>query len=546
MSRSVEVWSPKPILPNIMLLPAPESPITNDNGAEQGMLGLYDDSVESLLEIYPSSGVQLVTALDKIAPLNGIPGFGDGWLLPHPQEFNSQLNHGLGHTQLRSISTPSAISLDTITLEDGTYLNEDEKKALDYFRTCFSLSQTTRDPQWSTTTLLLEHSVKCSAMLLHLILAVSLYDVQSRGDLPLPTDQLAQRHYESGARSLAKALENEEHSDHVAVLGSIYCVYVYMSRQAFLNSSKINRLSFTALGYIKRKGLDVLFLTPYPQSSAIQSAGADIVKAEQSLIARLIMWLFKIDAQCSFFECKPSLLEYFQTRQVLLDGIVGTSRLALQLNWGRNYPISQSIRDIESNMSIDMMMELLMMSHKISKYSQSSVFEGNDFECAELRNEIDKLEVVSRLCLSPRSCLTEQKYGAVFYYGSSEMTLQPAMKLNCATSATIFYATKIYLLRCGPSPFGAHGSPEATQALGQLLVFARHVCFGGAQQPVYEFQWSLFIACLETNDMIHQEWLESKICDTRFRGALERIFFLKRSTAGEVDLNIARRILQAS
>jgi hypothetical protein len=124
------------------------------------------------------------------------------------------------------------------------------------------------------------------------------------------------------------------------------------------------------------------------------------------------------------------------------------------------------------------------------------------------------------------------------------MTLQPAMKLNCATSATMFQATKLYFLRCYSGPFGAQGSPEAAHTLGQLLSYAKHVCASGSPQPVYEYQWSLFIACLETNDMIHQEWLESKICDLRFREAVDRMLVLKRASGGEIDLNSVRRILQ--
>lgn len=119
------------------------------------------------------------------------------------------------------------------------------------------------------------------------------------------------------------------------------------------------------------------------------------------------------------------------------------------------------------------------------------------------------------------------------------------MKLNCAASATMFYATKIYLLRSGTSPFGSQDSIEAAQALGQLLLFAKHVCVGGMSQPVYEFQWSLFIACLETNDTIHQEWLATKICDPRFQGVLEKIFAMKQSGGGGISQASIRSLLGA-
>lgn len=125
------------------------------------------------------------------------------------------------------------------------------------------------------------------------------------------------------------------------------------------------------------------------------------------------------------------------------------------------------------------------------------------------------------------------------------MTLQPALKLNCAIAATMFYASRIYLKR-SVSTFGASGSPEIVYALSQLLVFAQLVYATGLKQPVYEFQWSLFIAAVETNDNIHQEWLNSKITDIRFKDVLQRIFAIKGSGSGCISLENLRGMLIGS
>lgn len=117
------------------------------------------------------------------------------------------------------------------------------------------------------------------------------------------------------------------------------------------------------------------------------------------------------------------------------------------------------------------------------------------------------------------------------------------MKINCATSAALFYATRIYLLRSTSSPFGAEGSTPSQHALSQLLLFARTICSGGIQQRVYEFQWSLFIAGLETNDPIHEEWLQSRIIDTRFSEVLKHLLVFKRAHQGTVSLQKVRQTL---
>ena len=127
------------------------------------------------------------------------------------------------------------------------------------------------------------------------------------------------------------------------------------------------------------------------------------------------------------------------------------------------------------------------------------------------------------------------------------MTLQPAMKLNCANSAVMFYALKLYLTRSSSATsFGESGSLEVSYTLGQLLSYARYVCPAGSHQPLYEFQWSLFIAAIETGDMIHREWLQVRITDRRFSEALQQISRLKSSESGVVCLETVRQVLRTS
>jgi hypothetical protein len=396
-SRSPEVWSPKSILPH--LIQSPQSSGADDADVEPNVAGISNSLEGEWLPAYSSSVLDCSPTVSTFQNMStgGIMGSNIEWLLPHPPDFDTLFQKDFGLAQLKSIPVPTHVSMHDIAFEDGSMLTEDEKKALTYFRTCFSLSQTTRDPQWSTTTLLLDHGLKDSTMLLHLILAVSLYDLQFRGELPAHENQAAQTHYETGAQGLAQALQNEETFDHIGVLGSLYCVYAYMSRQSLVSSSKVDRLSYTALEYIKKKGLDICFLTPIENSTANPPETVAAMRREYSLVARLIMWLFKIDSQCGFLGCKPILLEYFQARPQLLEGVHATSRLALQLNWCRHYPISQSIRDIESTMSVDMMVDLLITSHRINSLSQVSPLDVDGYGFSELRKCLDRVEVVSQL-----------------------------------------------------------------------------------------------------------------------------------------------------
>ncbi|TGO90574.1 hypothetical protein BPOR_0059g00170 [Botrytis porri] len=406
-------------------------------------------------------------------------------------------------------------------------LNNDEELALTHYRTAFSQSQTTRDPQWSTPTLLLLHAPKHSEMLLHLILAVSLHDMPSNPDNVSRPRQLGHKHYEKSTEQLMQALQCENPADNLAVLASFYCIHMYMSRSSGTIISKLDRLSLTAIDHLTKHNLIV---STYGQSSLTdqKSTKSD---AERSLIACVIMWLLKIDAQGSFLGCKPNLANHFPAHPEQLSAIQAESRLALQLNWGTEYPISQSIRDIENCLPVDMMTDMLVLSCKTSGFSHKPQCTVVDVMQESLRKEFAALEI---------------RYGAVFYYGSSDMTLQPAMKLNCANSATIFYALRIYFARCRSSSFGAESLSEIKTALSQLLRFAMYVSPAGSQQPVYEFQWSLFIAAIETNDMIHQEWLQGRITDHRLRKSLQGISTFKRNNLGIMSLSKVKETILAT
>ncbi|KAM0133529.1 hypothetical protein ACHAO1_006186 [Botrytis cinerea] len=520
-------WSPQSLSPALQL--SEEQPQESEALLNHYLSG-YDHGLAaasaSSFSVGPPEGASQSQAPIIEAEANMLLDPVAEWLLPDPQSLNAYAGTNCSPLSFEPLVIAKILSTQERSLENGMCLNNDEELALTHYRTAFSLSQTTRDPQWSTPTLLLIHALKHSEMLLHLILAVSLHDMPSNPDNVSRLRQNGHRHYEKGTEQLMQALQFESPADHLAILASFYCIYMYMSRSNGTIISKLDRLSLTAIDHLTKHNLIVPIYGQSPSTNQNSTKNG----AERSLIARIIMWLLKMDAQGSFLGCKPNLANHFQTHPDQLLAVKAESRLALQLNWGTEYPISQSIRDIESCLPVDMMSDMLILCCKISDYSHKPPYTEEDLRQESLQKEFTALEI---------------RYGAVFYYGSSDMTLQPAMKLNCANSATMFYALRVYFARCKSSSFGAESSTEIKTALSQLLRFAMYVSPTGSQQPVYEFQWSLFIAAIETNDMIHQEWLQGRITDHRLRKALQRISSFKRNNLGTISLSKVRQIILA-
>ncbi|KAM3088701.1 hypothetical protein ACMFMG_000331 [Clarireedia jacksonii] len=461
--------------------------------------------------------------LDHVLSSTEVINTDSEWLLPNPQRGYPWHRMDVEPENFQSLFVPLLPSTIDPAYDSGSLLSPDEQRAMEHFANTFSQKQTTRDTQWSVPSLLVRHAVKNSPLLLEVILAVSLFDLNITSD-PYNSShalRIAHQHYETGTQKLVEALKFEDSTDRIGILGAFYCIYSYMLRQELIDSMKLDRLSSTALKFLRKNELEIISLKTGPQC---------LDRNERSLLARMSLWLIKIDAQCSLLGCEANIIGYYQANPEILSCLQAASRLALQHNWGAEYPISQSIRDIESCLPMDMMMDLLIIWYKIAELCRNLEKHDQPVDISKLDRRLDFLEV---------------KYQQVFYYGSSNMTLQPALKLNCAVAATMFYASRIYLKRA-MSTFGASGPPEIAYALSQLLVFAQLICATGLDQPVYEFQWSLFIAAVETNDKIHREWLNSKITDTRFKYVLQRIFAIQGSGTKGIDLGILRGMLQGS
>jgi hypothetical protein len=328
--------------------------------------------------------MQLNHVLDPREVINADPE----WLSPNSGTGDSWNGIHLESDNFQSLFLPLLPSINDPISEVGCLLGADEERAMKHFANTFSQKQTTRDTQWSVPSLLVRHALKNSTLLLELILAVSLFDLNSSSDSGNLSHKLriAQKHYETGTQKLVEALKSYDSSDRVGILGAFYCIYSYMLRQKWIDTMKLDRLSSTALKFLQKHELETISLKTGPQ-------GLD--RNERSLIARMTLWLIKIDAQCSLLGCEASIIGYYQANPEILSCLQATSRLALQHNWGSEYPISQSIRDIESYLPMDMMMDMLIIWYQIAQFCRGLQENNRTADISKLDRRLDFLEVVS-------------------------------------------------------------------------------------------------------------------------------------------------------
>ncbi|KFZ10557.1 hypothetical protein V502_08054 [Pseudogymnoascus sp. VKM F-4520 (FW-2644)] len=300
---------------------------------------------------------------------------------------------------------------------------------------------------------------------------------------------------------------------------------------------KIGGLSRTAADYIEKCSLGGLIhfssQTKHPSDpSDILECGGILPptaaqRCDSSLAARLIIWLYSEDSFISFHGCGGGLSTRLCNDPDQLKKLRQISADPLSLNWGDEYPADEVLVDINHFHPIDMLIDMISLHHEIIE--QNNAYMETGF--AETSHKLDS-----------RFSTLEISYASVFRLASSTLNEQLEIWLNCAISAVVFHALQICWARCNESVFGSVASPSTKGAMESLLTLAHRICSRGSPPKFERFHWALFIAGIETNDLLHREWILGKIAGVRLNLAIVKVLAVKDRT-GTISMTTIRKLL---
>jgi hypothetical protein len=111
-------------------------------------------------------------------------------------------------------------------------------------------------------------------------------------------------------------------------------------------------------------------------------------------------------------------------------------------------------------------------------------------------------------------------------------------------AVTFYYALQIYYHRARLSSFGTRPLPTRLQNfLTSLVSTAYYAVKAGPMQLLERFQWSLFIAALETTDPVHKEWIGNSISDPAIKAGFDHIKSLKEQSHGSITMHMIRSLI---
>lgn len=274
-----------------------------------------------------------------------------------------------------------------ISLPNSLILNVAEHQALAHYETVFSLYRATKDPQWSTHKVLLRLGSH-NAMVMHFVLAVSLNDFSARTQHNA-SSQEAQSHFEAGAQLLIQANQNNGSVDHIAMMSSFFFLYLYMLNRNSVAPQRLRQLSMTVLDYVKSHDL----------RAGASGTSSSFTSRDGSLLARLIIWMFHEDLKCGFQRSGGYLAKYLTDNRNETANIYDTSRNALELQWGEEYPDTQVIDDMINSDVLEFLYAMMPLHQDINELCQGDTI-GTPEMKSSVEQRLSALEKVRDICVN--------------------------------------------------------------------------------------------------------------------------------------------------
>ncbi|KAL3480010.1 fungal-specific transcription factor domain-containing protein [Aspergillus californicus] len=164
--------------------------------------------------------------------------------------------------------------------------------------------------------------------------------------------------------------------------------------------------------------------------------------------------------------------------------------------WDSQYPQSELIEDLQCSQIFCLQAESGQLRYMLSKVTRTAPYPQNG---AEIDSEtfvriVDDVGLRYKELLTAASSLNLPKEGS-----------QRRYVLNLRTVVPLYHAM-VLLLYC---IFGTATTPNDKQrlALREIITLASQVCADEGNQALCKLAWPLFIAALETDDMLHRNWV---------------------------------------
>lgn len=397
-------------------------------------------------------------------------------------------------------------------------LSEYDHEAIHYVRFVMALRVDTKVPEYSGPALIWTLAAK-SPMVLHMVCALGslklCYDPSLSLNMQLRKSEAA-AHYGTALQLLASAIQNlTQVTDLDFILATLWLMISYeVAHGDGIGADLSVHLRGAALLLQGRlKTLCAMIHQSYPEH-ARSGGGGPGTRADEKyfgitrLSSQLLLWIAIVDGSAALNGINAtfnhllgeSMFDLTQDEtSSRLSGFTIIQRYSTMVYrdvWDSHYPQSELIEDLQCSQIFCLQAESGQLRYMLSKLTSIAPYSRNgaEFDFEKFFRTVEDVGLRYRELLTTASSLNLPKDGS-----------QRRYVLNLRMVVPLYHAV-VLLLYC---VFGASTALNDKQrlALREIITLAYQACADEGNQALCKIAWPLFIVALETDDMLHRDWV---------------------------------------
>ncbi|RSL84893.1 hypothetical protein CEP51_003650 [Fusarium floridanum] len=442
-------------------------------------------------------------------------------------------------------------------------LAQPDHEAIRYFRTAFASLHHTKNQGYSCISIMF-NLAQDDPMVMHMALALSFGDMDLRRPASSPeSSQRSAYHYSSALRILADAVGREEEcEDFDSLLTTLWLMILYEQQFGHSQSQGCSNHLKGAASLLQHRMKKFLQFpapdhdTDTPTCALTRKSGLDTKPMLSLYSARMLVWISGSDAAAAstgggghFNRTLMSLLSEAQTDDSdtnandpfgppPLSPLQSYMRMHRYSNslyrvaWGHTYPQAELLDDLQNRNIYNLLTVCNLLRFMVAELATIPDISSNEFQqqaasvSAAIRNAnytyAELLEVSRELC--------------------TETDHSQRLVANIRYIVPTFYAIQLEFLRITQptSPLG-QGSRQRF-LLAEIIRLAFQLRSHWGDDGLRKIAWPLFLAGLETDDLLHREWILERFQKMGEMGEHLKRAFLFLKDAISLQQNTGRRV----
>lgn len=430
-----------------------------------------------------------------------------------------------GASPASSHSTATVTDPNTHALE----LDAKDHEAIHYFRTEFAKLHHTKNPEYSLISLMF-NIARTEPMVMHMVVAVGHQEMDFRRHQSLANSQhVSSHHYASALRLMADAIvpTNELSKDLDTILTALWLMLLY--EQQFGDDrcrAYLSHLQGVA-SLLQSQSGNLLQLPSLKLGSqgrapaAVRSKHSSDDSKISIYAARVLIWIVLLDSAAATSgvgghvnEAILNMLLSNSTDSQMRsrDPIKAVSRLhhysnsLYRLAWGDAYPQSELVDDVENRNVYALLGHcayLRFLTARLANLYRQDPTSARE-QAHEVEYSIDEVGDLFRELME------------VAHELSLETDNNHRLVANMRAIVPMYYAIILDFKRL--TAFDEPMDERQRYALQEIMNLCFQDCTHGGDKPNLRVAWPLFMAALETHDMLHQKFILERFETFRLYG----------------------------